>query len=179
MLCQRDCWVRRCCCPDTTCSGGRWRACPFSSHGCSCSPAFFCPCFGVGGFGRDGALRAAPRRVGRCACVCRVVGAGRLVGALRSPLLVSRLLARDASWMGDVIRAANTTPPFSLSFTSNRNSTSCEKQKFFFTHKKLAPRSAGAHQQCFTLGGMRFEQPTPSPFSLSIEKKFNIFVKKK
>ena len=29
-----------------------------------------------------------------------------------------RLLARDASWMGDVIRAANTTPPFS-SFTSN------------------------------------------------------------
>ena len=67
--------------------------------------------------------RAPPRRVGRRACVCRVVGAGRLVGALRLPLLVLRLLARDASCMGDVIRAANTTPSFLF---------------FHFYHKELS-----------------------------------------
>ena len=64
------------------------------------------------------------------------MGAGRMVayqvGALRSPLLVSRLVARDASWMRDVIRAANTTPPFSTVKKSN------SLHRFFNSIQKFA-----------------------------------------
>jgi hypothetical protein len=72
------------------------------------------------------------------------------VGALRLPLLVLRLLARDASWMGDVFRAANTAPPFS-SFTSNTTSKVIEIRYLVKKEKKKKSRDARPYRTLLRL----------------------------
>ena len=58
----------------------------------------------------NGCQRTRPSRLGvlRQPLVAGVARFGRLVGAPRSRLLVSRLLACDSTRLGDMIRAANT-----------------------------------------------------------------------